>query len=79
MTAILTKTLGYTNTKPRRIKAYTNGVSLTISWEACDPTGDKTTEQVHHFAATQLCKKYGWKGKLIGGGTREGFAFVFVN
>lgn len=77
MKAILTKVLPCTNTKPTRIKAYTEGGnSITISWEEAEYP-EKSHAQTHLYVAQQLCKKLKWEGKLIGGGTPEGYAFVF--
>ena len=77
MKAILTKVIPCTNTKPTRIKAYTEGGnSIMVSWSACDEDG-RTQGQAHMYAARQLCKKMNWPGLLIGGGTPEGYCFVF--
>ncbi len=82
MKAILTKYLGQTNTKPGRIKAYAEGGhSITISEDACNQDG-RTQGQAHLYAAEQLAAKMGWfdyGGYLIGGGTPDGYCFVFSN
>ena len=68
MNAILTKVLPATDTKPTRIKAYTEGGNSCItSWSACDQPGSAQA-QAHLFAAQQLCKKMHWWGALVGGG-----------
>ena len=79
MKAILTKIIPCTNTKPTRIKAYTEGGnSLILSWSTCDDEG-RTQGQAHLFAARKLCDKLKWEGVLIGGGTIEGYCFTFAN
>ena len=78
MKAILTKVLPCTDTRPTRIKAYTEGGnSLTVSWTECDE--GRTQGEAHMYAARKLCNKMHWGGKLIGGGTLEGYCFVFKN
>jgi hypothetical protein len=71
---IVTKYLCPTNTKGGRIKATTgNGkFSVTIDYphEASYP---------HAEAAVALCRKLGWTGTLIEGGTVEGSVFVFAD
>lgn len=70
--AIMTKFLGATNYKPSRIKAYTeSGLSKTISWEY-----GVGVEENHRLAAQALAFRMGWCGKWVGGGTKEGYAFV---
>lgn len=77
MKAILTKVIPCTNTKPTRIKAYTEGGnSLMVSWSECDDC-QRTQGQAHMYAARKLADKMKWGGKLIGGGTVEGYCFVF--
>ena len=78
MKAILTKIIPCTNTKPTRVKAYTEGGNaITVSWSTCDDDG-RTQGQAHLFAAKKLCEKMQWTGELIGGGTAEGYCFVFA-
>lgn len=80
MKAILTKCVSCSNTKPTRIKAYTEGGnSIMVSWSECDGNGDRTQGQAHMYAARKLCNKMKWEGKLIGGGTPTGYCFVFQN
>jgi hypothetical protein len=77
MKAISTKFLGPTNTKGSRIKAFDgDGNSVTISKDYGLDTYDS-----HKKAALKLCNKMRWKGcsRLVGGGTKTGFAFVFCN
>ena len=73
MKAISTKYIGCSNTKGSRIKAYdcdnnsvTIGYPHELSGEAC-----------HLKAALALCDKMGWDKDLLGGGTKEGYVFVF--
>ncbi len=74
MKAITTKYIGATNTRGSRIVATdcdgnkaTIGYPHELSGEAC-----------HRKAADALCEKMGWKGEMIGDGTKDGYAFVFV-
>lgn len=79
MKAILTKCLPATNTKPTRIKAYTEGGNqVTLSWSTCeDMAKDISGGQVHLSAAQALCRKMGWSENIIGGGAPNGYVFVF--
>lgn len=81
MKAILTKCLPATNAKPTRIKAYTEGGNqITLSWSVCEHEAKDTSGnqgQVHLQAAKALCKRMKWPSELLGGGTPEGYAFVF--
>ncbi len=73
--AITTKHLPATNTKPARVKATTaSGISLTKSYPI-----DGDHEYGHKNAALALCQKLGWTGEIVGGATRDGYVFVFVN
>lgn len=76
MQAIVTKYFGPTNTKPGRIKASCEAGSITVSY-----SHDFDTEGCHRQAAEALVEKLGWTGdaygKLICGGIKEGFVFVF--
>ena len=73
MKAIETKYLGATDTKPSRIKAFANGGNqITISYDH-----ELNQGQAHRKAAQALADKMGWKGRLIGGGTANGYVFVF--
>lgn len=80
MRAISTKWLPPTDTKPARIKAYTEGGNrLTLSWSECDSEG-RTQGQAHGYAARKLADKMGWSKPgvaLLGGGTFDGYVFVF--
>jgi hypothetical protein len=77
MKAILTKYLGPTNTKPSRVKAYdtdNNSVTVSFSYPGCDSANDYEN---HKRAAIHLCRKMKWSEDLIGGGIKDGYAFVF--
>lgn len=79
MKAILTKIIPCTNTKPTRIKAYTEGGNaITLSWSLCEEQGIDNGH-AHLFAAKALCRKMGWGENIIRGGTPTGYAFVFTN
>lgn len=79
MKAILTKCLPATDIKPTRIKAYTEGGnSITVSWSECD-RNDRTQAEAHGYAARKLAEKMHWSGTLLGGGTVEGYCFVFAD
>ena len=74
MIAILTKYLGPTNYRGSRIKAYTeSGRFVTVSYDS-----SLDSAQAHAHAAQALCLKMGWKGQLVAGGIKGGYAFVFV-
>jgi hypothetical protein len=73
MIAIQVKYLGPTIHRGSRIKAYTcNGHQLTIPYDYS--LGDI---DLYAKAATMLAKRLDWQGALIGGGTKEGYTFVF--
>ena len=74
MKAIVTKYHGPTDCKGARISADDgdgNRVYLPYPYKL-------SGEAVHRAAADALCKKMGWKGDLVGGATRSGYAFVFM-
>ena len=75
MKAILTKYHGPTDTRGSRISATDsdgNRVSIPYPHEL-------NSEEGHHKAAQALCDKMKWPGKLTGGGTKNGYAWVFVS
>jgi hypothetical protein len=79
MQTIETRYLPDTNTRPRRITAKQSGggpqaKQVTISRDSA-PDDDN---EAHGFAARTLAEKIGWHGELIGGHTREGMVWVFV-
>lgn len=72
--AITTKYLGPSNVRGSRVKARAEAGSVTLSWD------DALNEaENHRAAAVALCKKFKWDGRLHGGGTGDGFVFVFDN
>lgn len=74
MKAISTRYKGPTDTKGARIIATdsdNNRVTISYPYEL-------SGEDVHRKAAEALCAKMGWTGKLIGGGTKQGYVFVFA-
>lgn len=74
MKAIETKYLGPTDFRGSRIVASDGDRNrITIPYPH-----ELSGEAVHRSAAEALQKKMGWKGKLIGGGLRNGYVFVFV-
>ena len=76
MIAITTKFHGPTNTKGARITAKaSNGHSITLDYHGIDASTD---EAKYKHTAYALCKKMAWGGTLLGGGTADGFVFVFV-
>lgn len=73
MEAILTKLLGMTETQPTRIKAYTvDGNQIILAPQVDDDY------EAHHLVAVALQAKMGRPGRLIGGGIKGGYAFVFL-
>ena len=83
MQAIETKYLPCTNTKPTRIKATAcGGATLTMSkYAAEERSPDKGNHQdmTHRVVAEALRDKLGWTGRLICGGTKNGYVFVFAD
>lgn len=75
MKAILTRYVGPTNFKGARIIAEDgDGNRITIPYRH-----ELSSENAHHAAAEALCTKMNWQGKLIGGGLKNGYAWVFVD
>jgi len=74
MQTITTKYLGPTNTKGSRIKASCEGGSITVSLDY-----GVEIEQDYMKAAKALKDKMNWSGEMIGGHTKDGMVFVFVN
>lgn len=75
MIAITTKYLSPTNSRGARIKAFTsNGHQLTIGYPY-----DLNSTEAHAKAAVNLARRMGWTyGKLVSGGTKDGYVFVFT-
>jgi hypothetical protein len=75
MNAITTKYICATNFRGGRIKATAgNGQSIIIDYPA-----EYDSEKAHAQAAIALCKKMDWthSGKLVSGGTKDGWVFCF--
>jgi len=76
MKAITTKYVGPTNTRGSRVSATdSDGNRISIPYE-----GGLDSQAAHRAAALALCKKMNWNSceRLVGGGTKKGYAFVFV-
>ena len=73
MKAIMTKYIGPTDRRGSRIKATdSDGNSIMLPYDSA-----LDTEGNHNAAAKALRDKMGWKGRLIGGWTSGGMAYVF--
>jgi hypothetical protein len=75
MKAIVTRYHGPTNTRGSTITASDedgNRISLSYPYEL-------SGEACHRAAAEALCAKMQWTGELIGGSTKHGYVFVFLN
>lgn len=73
---IETKFIAWTNNRPSRIKAFDGGGNKIIVSK--DSLEGNDFEQ-HRSAAEKLMYKMGWKGNLIGGGTKNGYAFAIID
>ena len=74
MVAILTRWLAPTNHRGSRVVADAgDGRRVTVSY-----SHSLSGEACHREAAQALCTKMGWDGTMVGGGTRDGYAFVFL-
>lgn len=74
MKAISTKFIPCTNYRGSRISATAEGGCRVI----VDYYHEVDNETAHWLAAAALCRKYGWTGTLVCGGTKTGFVFVFT-
>jgi hypothetical protein len=74
MQAIITKYHGPGNVKGSRFIATSgSGLRVVVSYDyALD------VEENHRAAAQALCDKLSWKGKFVSGGTKDGYAHVFI-
>jgi hypothetical protein len=81
MVAIITKYYGATTTRGSRI------VAMRGDWDrsyggigriSIPYPHERSGEDCYRAAAEALCKKMGWAGSLVGGGTMDGYVFVFV-
>ena len=73
--AIITRYLGPTDTRGARIRASDSDGNRVI----CSYPYELSGEAVHRVAAEELCRKMNWPGKLVAGGLKDGYAFVFVD
>ena len=71
--AIETKYLGPTDTKGARVRASSQARSFTVGYDHRLNPSDN-----HAGAAVALAGKYGWTGRLVGGGNATGTGYVFV-
>jgi len=75
MKAIETTYHGPTTCKGARIKADDgDGNTVWISYPYAS-----SREAGHRAAADALLTKMGWTGKMVGGATKRGYVFVFVD
>ncbi len=73
MKAIETRYHGATNTRGSRISAFDlDGNRVTIAY-------DHAAKDPHRVAAEALRVKMNWPGRLVGGATKRGHVFVFVD
>jgi hypothetical protein len=74
MKAIETRYVGPGNVRGARIIASdSDGNRVTLSYP-----DELSGEAVHRKAAQALADKMGWTGRLVAGGTKRGYCFVFV-
>lgn len=73
--AICTRYHGPTNTRGARITA----TDLDGNRKSIPYPHELRSEEGHQKAAQELADKMGWKGKLVGGAIKHGYAFVFVD
>lgn len=68
---------GVTNTRPARITAAQSGgpTKATISRDGAP--GDDN--EAHAMAARALAQKLNWRGEMVGGHTRDGMVWVFLD
>lgn len=75
MKAIETRLVGPTNYRGLRIVASDcDGNRVAVPYH-----GEQGEAEAHHAAATALCEKMNWTGPLVGGSTKAGMAFVFLD
>ena len=78
MQTISTKYLPITATRPQRIKATHCGGATSVTWSIDEATPDGDDER-YAFVAKMLRDKLNWRGRMVGGHTRHGMVFVFVD
>ena len=72
---IMTKYILPTDTRPSRVKAYTEtGHQVTLTWDS-----DLDTFENHEKAAQALMKKMDWEERIIGAAVPGGYAFVMLD
>jgi hypothetical protein len=74
MKTIECKYIGPTNTKPSRIRATDGDNTLFLSID-----GRWGFEDNCELAVDRFCRKLGWTGELIGGHTKDGMVFCFID
>ena len=84
MKAILTKYHGPTATLPARLSAEdADDNRIMISrHDVPDPDPKSKAsdeEQMHRYAAYQLCSKMNWGGELVSGAIRQGYVHCFAS
>ena len=75
MQTITTKYHGATNTLPSRFSATSESGIRVYSSYNYELDADKN----HAKAAKKLMDKLNWTGDMVGGSTKDGYCFVFVN
>lgn len=79
MKVIETKIILATNTRPYRLKASdASGNKVIISFEGINTGTGLDDIRTHEVVATEFKNKFGYRGKLAGGRTKNGFAFVLM-
>lgn len=74
MKAISIKYIGPSNVRGSRYKAYTDSHSVVVSSDSAMNAEGNAIE-----AAKRLAAKLGWSGRMILGGTKDGWVAVFAN
>lgn len=74
MKAITTKYHPATDTHGSRISARDSDGN----WTFIPYPHELSGEECHRAAAVALCDKMGWTGKMAGGSTKDGYAFIFT-
>jgi hypothetical protein len=75
--AIITRYHGWTNTKPAYLSA-TSASGIKVKLSLSEVSGDSSDYDSHEQVARKLMEKLDWSGEIIGGGLKEGYAFVFT-
>ena len=77
MQTISTKYLGPTNTRGSRVVAIASGNRAFRTWVSAGMS--RSDNEPHEEAARKLAGKLEWKGEMIGGHTKDGMVWVFVD